>query len=168
MKKTTMIGRAMLTILFIGQFSLTLAQTKVKTTFVSGTESGGKESTELVADGYKWTKWCMSDEKKMPYFVILDVQQPTEISQYGLVTGDDTNSYPGRNPLAWNIYGSNDQKEWSVINRVKFDQRMSDENEQEYRYRIHQPQTFRYYKFEFTRMTSGTMIQLSEINLYSK
>ena len=43
---------------------------------------------------------------------------------------------------------------------------MRDENEQTYLFRIKESKAWRYYKFEFTRMTEGTRLQLSEIELY--
>ena len=64
------------------------------------------------------------------------------------------------------MYGSNDQKEWTPLDEVKYDRRMRDENEQTYLFRIKESKAWRYFKFEFTRMTEGTRLQLSEIELY--
>ncbi len=159
---------AVLAAFFLSSASVLMAQKKIKVSYVAGTESGDKEDVSMVADGRCWTKWCMSDAKKLPYYVILDAQKTTDVVRYGLVTGEDTGTYPGRNPITWKVYGSNDQDKWTLLDNIKFDQRMGAENEKEYCYDIKEPKTFRYYKFEFVRMTSGTMIQLSEINLYSK
>ena len=67
---------------------------------------------------------------------------------------------------SWNVFGSNDLKEWTPLDKVKYDRRMRDENEQTYLFRIKESKAWRYYKFEFTRMTEGTRLQLSEIELY--
>ena len=49
---------------------------------------------------------------------------------------------------------------------MKFDRRMREENEQEYRYKVKDVKSYRYYMFKFLLMTEGTRLQLSEINLY--
>lgn len=140
--------------------------TPVKTTFVEGTQTDGKEGSAMVADGHKWTKWCLDAPKEMPYHVTLDVAQPTALQAYAFITADDTHTYPSRNPISWNIYGSNDLKEWQPVERVRYSRRMGDENEQTYQFVLKECKPWRYYKIEFTRMAEGTRIQLSEIELY--
>ena len=102
----------------------------------------------------------------MPYNIVLDSGQPAAISEYRFVTGDDTHSYPERNPMDWRMSGSNDKQAWTVIDEQKYNRRLRDENEQEYRFKMASPGSFRYYRFEFIRMTAGTRLQLSEIKLY--
>lgn len=163
------IKTTLLTALFLAGFAqMTCAQHRVAAKFVSGTPGGGNESAEMVADGFMWTKWCIQDAQQMPYFIVLDAGKSINLSAYGMVTGDDTHNYPDRNPLSWNVYGSNDNKQWTLCAQMKRDRKMSDENEQEYIYETKDAPSYRYYKFEFTKMTAGSRIQLSEINLYSK
>lgn len=140
--------------------------TLVKTTFVEGTGASGKEGSAMVADGKKWTKWCLDAPDERPYHVTLDAQKPTTMKAYALVTGEDTHNYPSRNPIAWNIYGSNDRKEWKLVEQVKYSRKLDDQNEHTYMFRTKDCQPWRYYKFEFTRMAAGTRIQLSEIEIY--
>ena len=120
----------------------------------------------MVADGNKWTKWCLDAPDELPYHVTLDAAKPTTMKAYALVTADDTHNYPSRNPIAWNIYGSNDRKEWKQVEQVKYSRKLDDQNEHTYMFRIKGCQPWRYYKFEFTRMAAGTRIQLSEIEIY--
>lgn len=124
------------------------------------------EGASMVCDGLLSTKWCIDDPRQMPYSIVLDAGSQTNVSEYGFVTGDDTHSYPSRNPVAWRVSGSNDKQEWTVIDEQKYNRRLRDENEQEYRFRPSGGGKYRYYRFEFVRMTEGTRIQLSEINLY--
>ena len=138
----------------------------VKTTFAGGTTASGPEGTTMVADGNKWTKWCLDAPDELPYHVTLDAAKPTTMKAYALVTADDTHNYPSRNPIAWNIYGSNDRKEWKQVEQVKYSRKLDDQNEHTYMFRIKGCQPWRYYKFEFTRMAAGTRIQLSEIEIY--
>jgi len=141
-------------------------QTPVKATFVSGSGSNNKEGAAMVADGRLFTKWCIDDPKQMPYTVVLDTEQPTPITEYRLFTADDTHTYPDRNPVTWRMSGSNDKQNWTTLDEQKNNHRLRDENEQEYRFKPATKGSFRYYRFEFIRMTAGTRLQLSEIKLY--
>ena len=120
----------------------------------------------MAADGHLYTKWCVDEPQVMPYTIVLDAGEQMAVSEYGLVTGDDTHTYPDRNPMTWRVSGSNDKQAWTPLDEQKNNRRMRDENEQEYRFKVSSPATFRYYRFEFIRMTSGTRLQLSEIKLY--
>ena len=142
------------------------AKTPIRTTFVSGSGQNSKESPAMTSDGLLYTKWCLDDARQLPYQVVLDAGQPTVVKEYGLVTGDDTHTYPDRNPIAWQLFGSNDKQNWTVLDEQKYNSRLRDENEQEYRFKPAQSGSFRYYRFQFTRMAAGTRIQLSEIKLY--
>ena len=142
------------------------AQAPIKATCVSGPGLNGKEGAAMVSDGLFYTKWCIDNPQQMPYAVVLDAGSQTNVTEYGLVTGDDTNSYPGRNPKQWRVLGSNDKKDWKAIEEVKNDRSMRDENEQEYRFRLKNTTAYRYYKFEFVKVWDGTRLQLAEIKLY--
>jgi hypothetical protein len=102
----------------------------------------------------------------MPYNVVLDAGQPTPINEYRFYTGDDTHTYPSRNPITWRMSGSNDKQNWTVLDEQKSTRRLRDENEQEYRFKPKSTGSFRYYRFEFIQMTAGTRLQLSEIKLF--
>ncbi len=141
-------------------------QTPVKATFVSGTGRDGKEGTAMAADGRLFTKWCIDEPRQMPYAIVLDTNQPTVISEYRFYTGDDTHTYPDRNPVTWRMSGSNDQQNWTTLDEQKGNRRLRDENEQEYRFKPTASGSFRYYRFEFIGMTNGTRLQLSEIKLF--
>lgn len=140
--------------------------TQIKVTFVDGTSPDGKEGARLVADGHKWTKWCLDEPEKMPYQVTLDAGTPTAIKGYALTTGDDASTYPTRNPISWNIYGSNDRKDWHVVEKVTYNRDLGAYNEQTYTFGVKDCKAWRYYKLEFTRMPEGTRMQLAEIELY--
>ena len=141
-------------------------QTPVKASFVSGTGSDGKEGAAMVADGRLFSKWCIDEPTQMPYSVILDAGEQMPISEYRFVTGDDTHTYPDRNPISWKVSGSNDKQSWTTLDDQKNNRRLRDENEQEYRFKPATTGNYRYYRFEFIRMAAGTRLQLSEIKLF--
>ncbi|MBO4840126.1 MAG: discoidin domain-containing protein [Bacteroidaceae bacterium] len=142
-----------------------VGRTAIKTTFVSG-PGNGKEGAAMVSDGFFYTKWCIDEPSKMPYSIVLDAGTSTAITEYGLVTGDDSHTYSGRNPRNWKVMGSNDKSNWKQLSEVKNDRSMRDENEQEYRFRVKNAPAFRYYKFVFEKPWEDTRIQLAEIKLY--
>ena len=142
------------------------AKSVVKTTFVSGSGRDGKEGAAMASDGLFYTKWCLDEPSQMPYNIVLDAGEQLAVSEYGFVTGDDTHTYPDRNPINWKVSGSNDKQSWSTLDEQKYNRRMRDENEQEYRFKIASPTAFRYYRIEFIRMAEGTRLQLSEIKFY--
>ena len=120
----------------------------------------------MVTDGFLHTKWCIDEPSQMPYTVTLDAGSQTPVIEYRFCKGDDTHSYPERNPVAWRMSGSNDQKTWTPLDEQTSNYRLRDENEQEYRFRPKATGQYRYYRFEFLRMSAGTRLQLSEIKLY--
>jgi len=142
-----------------------VAQTPAKVTFVSGSGKG-KEGAAMVADGRCFSKWCIDDSRQMPYTVVLDAGEAIGLTEYRFVTGDDTHTYPERNPISWKVSGSNDKQAWTTIDEQKDNRRLRDENEQEYRFSNVPKGQYRYYRFEFTKMAAGTRLQLSEIKLY--
>lgn len=148
-------------------FPITLsAQQKVQVELTDGTPSHGEEGLQNVADGKYYTKWCYDSPQKLPYYVVLSAQEAFSLKQYGYVSGEDTNSYIDRNPLAWKVYGSNDKQNWTLLDEKKNDWTMDDQNEQEFLFKINPKDNYKHYKFEFIRMQGSTRIQLAEINLY--
>lgn len=141
-------------------------QMPIKATFSSGTGRDGKEGSAMVADGHLFSKWCIDEPRQMPYTVVLDAGEQTPISEYRFYTGDDTHSYPDRNPVTWRVSGSNDKQSWTTLDEQKNNRSLRDENEQEYRFKPAATGSYRYYRFEFIRMFAGTRLQLSEIKLY--
>ena len=141
-------------------------QTPVKATFVKGSGRHDKEGAPMIADGFLFTKWCIDEPQEMPYSIVLDAGGQTPITEYRFYTGDDTHSYPERNPVTWRMSGSNDQQNWTTLDEQKNNRRLRDENEQEYRFKPATTGNYRYYRFEFLRMADGTRLQLSEIKLF--
>ena len=101
----------------------------------------------------------------LPYFVILEVAEPIALKEYTLVTGNDTHSYPDRNPSTWFVYGSNDKTSWKLLDERHSNFRMADLNAQEYFFSAQGKTPCRYFKFVFSEMQADTRLQLSEIGL---
>ena len=142
-----------------------VAQDRVKVSFAAGTGARGNEGARMVCDGLKSTKWCIDMPQQMPYYVILEAATPIKLNEYTLTTGDDTSSYPDRNPASWMVYGSNDKKEWKLLDEKHSYFRMTGLNEQEYFFPVKATTEYKFYKFTFLEMQEDTRIQLSEIGL---
>lgn len=163
MKKTL---RNIALALCLGITSSVWAQDVVKATFVSGTDKDGKESADKVVDGHKYTKWCINKEQLMPYTVVLSVgETPIVLKEYILTTGDDTATYPDRNPASWVVCGSNDQQKWTVLDEKHSYLRMAGLNIQDYYFPVKTDKAFKYYRFQFTETQARSELQLSEIQL---
>ena len=143
-----------------------LAQTDAKLSLVSGPGRDRNEGPAMVCDGQLSTKWCIDSPRQMPYTIVLDAGKQATFAEYGLVTGDDTEAYPERNPVTWRVSGSNDKQEWTLLDHQKNTRSMGAENWQEYRFKFSSKGAYRYYRFEFIRMAEGTRLQLSEVKLY--
>ncbi len=143
-----------------------LAQAPVRTTLTSGTGRGDIESPDMICDGRLSTKWCIDEPGQMPYSITLDAGEQVPASEYLFATGDDTHDYPDRNPVSWRVSGSNDRQTWTTLDEQRYNRRLGDENEQEYRFRMAATGSYRYYRFEFLRMAGGTRLQLSEVRLF--
>lgn len=154
-------------------FSLTAASfaASLDAEFIEG--SGGmnaREKSESVVDGQLTTKWCVSSAD--PY-VIFSLPESTSITGYTLVTGNDTKTYPGRNPNTWTLYGCNsasvpgkDSGDWNVIDRVVDDTTLEAQNTAPFEFTLSSPApAYQYYMFQVDK-TAG-IIQLAEITLNS-
>ncbi len=86
------------------------------------------------------------------------------VSLYAIYTGNDSrgNNY-NRNPLSWVLYGSNDGKEYVVIDTVD-DPALPNEGGQGKYYVVDEPTPYQYYKIEFVT-NSGKYFQLGEIKM---
>ena len=151
--------------IFSSLVHITFAQSTTKLTLVSG-PGRGEEGAAMVCDGQFSTKWCIDSPRQLPYVIVLDAGQQMPLAEYGLVTGDDTDSYPERNPVTWRVSGSNDKQNWTTIDDRKNDRSLPADNYQEYRFAPSGKGQYRYFRFEFIRMAGGSRIQLSEIFLY--
>ena len=131
--------------------------------FIDGTGSPYGCPPENLVDGMTQTKWCHSEQTS---FVTFESITPVAIAGYKLVTADDNNTSPGRNPKDWTLYGSNDLESWQIIDQVKNDNKMRDVNFTPFSYKLKkQAPEYRYFRLEVTRIANGQCLQLSEIQL---
>jgi len=131
-----------------------LAQAPIKTTFVSGSGRGGQEGPAMICDDQLSTKWCIDFPRLMPYSIVLDAGQQTGVVEYGLVTGDDTNAYPERNPVTWKVSGSNDKENWTTLD-TRSDETGWTLGEKRY-FAFRNETTYSHYRILFTSVVDPT------------
>ena len=83
--------------LFDGDFSPTFALDAM------GEESGGKLGGGIPSGAY----------------IVVETEEAITPGAYVLITGNDTATYPDRNPVQWVLYGSTDGENWVVLDQVK-------------------------------------------------
>ena len=135
--------------------------------------SGG-EGCENLLDGTNTEKFYFAqyDKNKVPAnpdemkAITFKTDAPVTITHYNLVNANDTSSYTGRLPRKWTLYGSNDEKSWTVIDEKK-NPTLSTKNYAVNSFTVENPGEYQYYKLVFVCGTDGN-VQFSELELYNK
>ena len=96
---------------------------------------------------------------------------PSVVVGYAFVTGNDSSGYPERSPSEWTLYGSNDGKNWNVLDYV-YDGRIAAADNEYFGYEVDENTRAEYsfYRFEFTLDTYNSPVstfQLNECYIYA-
>lgn len=120
------------------------------------------ENAYCVFDGNTGSKWCT---ETIPAYVKWKMKEPVTMNYYALYTGNDTANSPGRNPVKWILKGSNDGKNWTTLDAVS-DGSLPAANYAGTAFKVKNPGSYQYYAMQFFELGSGSILQLSEIELY--
>ena len=104
-----------------------------------------------------------------PDSLIIEYSAEYPISGYMMAMGDDSVKW-GRDPIHWNLYGSNNGGEsWELIETVNTGSRIFTAEYEQKTFELESPASYTLYKFEFVKITGGTDpgfgVQLSELSL---
>lgn len=104
-----------------------------------------------------------------PDTLIIEYSAEYPISGYMMSMGDDSVKW-GRDPIHWNLYGSNDGgKTWTLVQTVNPGSRIFTAEYEQKTFTLDAPVSYTFYKFEFVAITGGTDpgfgVQLSELTL---
>lgn len=126
----------------------------------------------------KGTKWCTNTLPAWTVFKTDDAIKPT---YYGLVTGNDTFTNPGRNWKTWKIWGANfdsdeeatrDADGWVLIDEKNNIGKDILHTENEFESYIYLSEgcsvAYKYFKIEVTEAASGNLIQMNEFTFYNQ
>jgi len=113
-------------------------------------------------------KWCVTNFMFSAYveFNADDFLLPTG---YVFVTGEDTATYPGRNPKSWTLQAKHNASDsWTTIASVSNDTVMQAVNDTAYRFAVSSaaPENgYRFFRLNITGIGSGDCFQLKELYL---
>ena len=130
--------------------------------FASATtaKGNGNEAPFNLFDGSKESKLFEFSNK---FSIAWKMKQDTTLYSYSLTTANDNETYKGRNPKSWILYGSSDGTNWEKIDTVN-NSGMEDVNFKTYNYTVDKVGSYRYYKLD-VKAGYGSSVQLSEISL---
>ena len=129
---------------------------------ISGTQGVQvREDYPMLFDNDVSTKWCVANASGT-IFVEFDATSAIKPKGYMLITGNDTQAEPGRNPKSWVIMGRNNTiDDWTVITTIA-DGELPAENCASKTFMLSTSTAYRYYRFEVTSLVDGEVFQLSE------
>lgn len=121
--------------------------------------------------------WCSFGNNKVNgvWFVEFNTPEPVNPIGYTLITGEDTQSYPSRNPMSWVLMAKqNKNEDWTTIATVEDDNRLEALNNKSYDYPLDNIEgTYQYFRYEVskrhTELSDGTShldaMQLADLHL---
>ena len=98
------------------------------------------EVQENLFDDNVYTKYCGPFDTTL--YLYIDAGQEVSLSGYRLITANDTQNVPGRNPVSWSLFGSNTQSEvpddecWKLLDRRENDDTLGPLNYEPYDFPI--------------------------------
>ena len=113
------------------------------------------------------TKWCCAFDSNKGAYVIFEASKAGVPKGYTITTGDDNETWGGRNPKSWKLYGNNTGKDdaWTLIDEVSDDKVLKDENYTSYDFPCEGSTSYQYFKWEISAIHSGRTLQVGEFKL---
>ena len=117
----------------------------------------GKESNSS-----KWCCWFSGSA-----YVIFKASKAGVPVGYTITTGNDNETYGGRNPKSWKLYGNNtgSNDAWELIDEVSDDKVLKDKNYTSYDFTCKCSTSYQYFKWEISAIHSGRTLQVGEFEL---
>ena len=128
-------------------------------------------------DGSFNNKYCSTVSRQTDgvWFVEFQTNAPVIPTAYKMTTVNNIESYKGRNPKSWKLYGkASPDDEWTLISDIQ-DGRMADINCRTYTYPINKVKkseneeakyrSYMYYRLEISSVVDSDVLMLSELSL---
>ena len=117
----------------------------------------GKESNSS-----KWCCWFSGSA-----YVIFKASKAGVPVGYTITTGNDNETWGGRNPKSWKLYGNNtgSNDAWELIDEVSDDKVLKDKNYTSYDFTCKCSTSYQYFKWEISAIHSGRTLQVGEFKL---
>ena len=145
--------------------------TSVTFSALTGSPEGMSEAENFkkLFDGKKTegnsSKWCCSFYGRA--YVIFEASKAGVPVGYTITTGNDNETWGGRNPLSWKLYGNNTGSDdaWELIDEVSEDKVLKDKNYASYEFTCKCSTSYQYFKWEISAIHSGRTLQVGEFKL---
>ena len=134
-------------------------------TALAGNPEGYKGETYAnLVDG-RDSKWCC--EFSGSAYVIFKASKAGVPVGYTITTGNDNETWGGRNPLSWKLYGNNTGSDdaWELIDKVENDKVLQDKNNTSYDFTCEGSTSYQYFKWEISAIHRGRTLQVGEFEL---
>ncbi|MCR5791838.1 MAG: discoidin domain-containing protein [Lachnospiraceae bacterium] len=129
----------------------------------SSTTGAGSEVSANLFDGNVNTK--MYTGNYTPIRVAWEMKQPVIVKNYTLTTANDSATYSFRNPVDWQLFGSNDGTTWTQIDRVT-NGGIGAVNYTGYTYETDKQEAFQFYQLQVEKTGGYGGFQLSEVSMF--
>ena len=141
----------------------------INVTYDSGpTGANAQEGSSCLFDHNPDTKWCNTKVEQAREEIFFHTNEPVKAIQYSLTMANDHESNPNRVPVAWTLYGSNDNASWTAIDKGDAGDKktlLSAQNGEKVTFSIMHRGEYRYYKLVFdTPGADG--VQFADFELY--
>ena len=123
-----------------------------------GGADGAEGSTKLIDNNID-TKFLVGGFPE-PFWMQQDFTEAVIVNKYSFTSGNDA---PDRDPVDWELSGSNDGSTWDVLD-TRTDQSF-DERKQTREFLVNNEQPYLYYRIDITKNNGSDAIQMSEWRL---
>ena len=151
-------------IALLGMASANYAQVTFEA--VEGSDFSDNEGSAKVCDGNTGTKWCKSGGENC--YVIIKASEATYIKGFVMTTANDNESYAGRTPKEYKLYGCDTQNgTYELIYHQTDDNYIGDANYTDYTIYCNSKKQYQYFKLQIlsSNLNGSTLFQLSEFKL---
>ena len=127
------------------------------------------ENFKKLFDGKKTegnsSKWCCYFNGSA--YVIFKASKAGVPVGYTITTGNDNETFGGRNPKSWKLYGNNtgSNDAWELIDEVSEDKVLKDKNYASYEFTCKCSTSYQYFKWEISAIHGGDILQVGEFEL---
>lgn len=121
------------------------------------------EVAYLIFDGDTATKFCTNT---VPATIGWTMKKPVKVDSYVIYSANDNATRKGRNPQKWILCGSNDGENWTVLDSVNTPN-LPDTNFTGTAFDVANPGSYQYYVLKVFETAGDSVLQFSELELYS-
>lgn len=121
----------------------------------------GAEGSSKLIDNDIYTKFLA--DYSTDFYMQQELVNPAVVSKYTITSGNDA---PDRDPVDWELAGSNDGANWDVLD-TRVDQTFDGRNITR-EFMVNNDTAYQYYRLSVTSNNGGSVIQISEWRLYGE